>query len=337
MRRFAGQVAEGRVEAPDLVLGVTAGRGQQADARMGRARDLQHVEIEGRVTRRGREAAAPSRRSAAGPPGGGHALPRRPPPTGAPPVLRRGPRRARPRGSRRERPPAHALAGPAHAVRACSRARGHDAGEPLALEMERGAVLGRVAGAHALGEHLAVAHAALGLRVEVDAVAPRQQAEALDGLGRAVERRHRLGEPAQRAGAEAAQHDAALPRLAQDHVDAVRLPGAEQADHAAAADVDEVARQQVLANVPDGALAPEQRHVRRLAQLGREGAVEAHDVVIRVAAGRRQEADLGALAGAALAGEAEHVVVEQRVAAFHREAAAAERHDLPGSPRTGRR
>ena len=59
----------------------------------------------------------------------------------------------------------------------------------------------------------------------------------------------RLGEPAQRAGAEAAEDDARLPGLAQDLVDAVRAPDAEQAQEAAAADVDQVLGEQVRADV----------------------------------------------------------------------------------------
>ena len=79
----------------------------------------------------------------------------------------------------------------------------------------------------------------------MDAVAERQQAEPLEPLRRAVEAGHRLGEPAERAGREAAEDDARFPGFAQDLVDPVRPPDPEQADHAAAADVDQVLGEQV--------------------------------------------------------------------------------------------
>ena len=158
----------------------------------------------------------------------------------------------------------------------------------------------------------------------MDAVAEGEQAEALDAARRAVEPGHRLLEPAQRARREAAEDDAGLPRLAQDLVDPVRPPDPEQADHAAAADVDQVLGEEVLAEVLGALLAAEERDVAGLAAAGRKGPVEADDVVVGVAAGRGQEADPRAPRSA----EPEHVVVEQRVARLHREAAAAEGDDL---------
>ena len=125
----------------------------------------------------------------------------------------------------------------------------------------------------------------------MDAVAERQQAEPLDPPRRAVEAGHRLREPAERAGREPAEDDARFPGFAQDHVDAVRAPDPEQADHAAAADVDQVLGEEVAAQVLGALLAAEQGDVARLAALGGEGAVEADDVVVGVAAGRGQEAD----------------------------------------------
>src|SRR5439155_11413892 len=108
----------------------------------------------------------------------------------------------------------------------------------------------------------------------------------------------------------------------------VRAPGAKQADNAAAADIDEVAREDVLMDVRGAAVAAKQREVRRLAARGVEGAVEAHDVVVGVAAGCRQETDARTLA----IGKAEHVVVEERIALLHREATASKRDDLPPFP-----
>ena len=161
----------------------------------------------------------------------------------------------------------------------------------------------------------------------MDAVAEWQQPEALDPLRRAVEAGDRFLEPAERAGGEAAEDDAGFPCFAQDLVDAVGPPDAEQADHAAAADVDQVLGQQVGTQVLGPLLAAEERDVAGLAALAGEGAVEADDVVVGVAAGRGQEADLGPFAAA----EAEHVLVEQGIARLHREPPTSERDDLTKS------
>ena len=56
-----------------------------------------------------------------------------------------------------------------------------------------------------------------------------------------------------------------MPRLAQRDVDPVRPPRSEQRDQAAAADVDQVLREQMRARIADASLAPEQRDVRGLA------------------------------------------------------------------------
>ena len=136
----------------------------------------------------------------------------------------------------------------------------------------------------------------------------------------------RLGEPAERAGREPAEDTPASQHFAQDLVDPVRAPDAEQADDAAAADVDQVLGEQVAAQVLGPLLAAEEGDVAGLAAVGGEGPVEADDVVVGVAAGRGQEADPRPLG----LGQAEHVVVEQRVPGLHREAAAAEGHDLSG-------
>ena len=192
--------------------------------------------------------------------------------------------------------------------------------------MQRGAVLGRVARPHPLAQEVVVGLAPFGAGLVVDAVAERQQPQALEPLRGAVEAGHRLGEPAERAGREPAEDDPGLPGFAQDLVDPVGAPDPEQADHAAAADVDQVLGEQVAAQVLRPLLAAEEGDVAGLAAVGGEGPVEADDVVVGVAAGGGQEADPRPLGP----GQAEHVVVEQRVARLHREAAAAEGDDLPG-------
>ncbi len=161
-------------------------------------------------------------------------------------------------------------------------------------------------------------------QLEVDAVAERQKPQALDPARLAVEVAHSLGKPAQRPGRESAEDDPSLPCLMQDAVDPVRPPDPEQADYAAAADVDQILGEEVAAQIDRALLAAEEGDVAGLAALSREGTVETDDVVVGIAAGRGQKADARALGP----GEAEHVVVEQRVARLHREPATAERHDL---------
>ena len=200
--------------------------------------------------------------------------------------------------------------------------RGDHLDQLVADEPERRAVLGRVAVAHAVEQVLVERRAAVALAV-VDRVRVREEPERRHPVHLAVVSADRLGEPAERAGAEAAHDDAGLPRLAQDLVDAVGAPDAEQAQQAAAADVDHVLGHQVRAHVRDAALAAEERDVGGLRALA-EGAVEAHEVVVGVAAGRRQEADLRL----GRPGQAHHVVVEQRVARLHREPTASERDYL---------
>ena len=220
----------------------------------------------------------------------------------------------------------HPLPGDVEPVAAGLRPRGDDPAQLGADEVQGGAVLGRVAGAHPLAQEAVVGLAPVAAALVVDAVAERQQAEALEPFRCAVEAGHRLGEPAERAGGEAAEDDPRLPGLAQDLVDPVRPPDPEQADDAAAADVDQVLGEQVRAQVLRPLLAAEEGDVAGLAAVGGEGAVEADDVVVGVAAGRGQEADARPLRP----GQAEHVVVEQRVPGLHREAAATEGDDLAG-------
>ena len=100
----------------------------------------------------------------------------------------------------------------------------------------------------------------------------------------------------------------------------MRPPDPEQADDAAAADVDQVLFEQMRAQVLGPLLAAEEGDVAGLAAIGGEGAVEADDVVVGVAAGRGQEADPRPLGPA----QPEDVVVEQRVARLHREPAPTE-------------
>ncbi len=130
--------------------------------------------------------------------------------------------------------------------------------EREAAEVERRAVVGRVPRAHAVAQEAVELVAPLGLGVVVRGEAPWQEAHALDPLGRVVVGGDRVAEPAERASRKAAQDDARLPCLAHDLVDPVCLPHAEQADEAAAADVDQVLREEVLADARDRAVAAEE-------------------------------------------------------------------------------
>jgi hypothetical protein len=113
----------------------------------------------------------------------------------------------------------------------------------------------------------------------------------------------------------------------QHTVEAVRAPRAEHAHDIAAADVDHILcqqmRREVLLDATRALVAAEERDVAGLTAR-REAPVEAHHVVVGVTGGRRQEADVRSRP----AGQREHVVVEQRILALHREAASAEGDDL---------
>src|SRR5207249_2460116 len=58
VRGMARPVGERRVEAADLLVGIAAGRGQEADPRLAARRELEHEVVERRVPRAGGEAAA---------------------------------------------------------------------------------------------------------------------------------------------------------------------------------------------------------------------------------------------------------------------------------------
>src|SRR4051794_23410261 len=203
--------------------------------------------------------------------------------------------------------------------------------ELLTEEVQRGAVLGGIARAHPVEKVAAERALALALAIEMDAVGVRQQTEAVDHLRVAVEGAQSRPKPAERAGA-AATHDAALlPGEPKRVVEPVGAPGAEQAEHRAAADVDDVAAQDVLVDVDRPTVTAEERDMRRFTASRVERAVEANDVVVSVPAGGREEADLRPR----LARERQDVVVKERVVTLHRKAAAAKGNNLPRIPHGG--
>jgi hypothetical protein len=144
---------------------------------------------------------------------------------------------------------------------------GDDLSQVVVGEVCRHAVVARYPGAErAVGDEGLVAGAALGLGAVVRTVAARKQAQAgreraqvgTEGVGRPA------FEPADRAGADACQHDARFPGLAQYPVKPVHAPDGHHVRHAAAADEDHVLGQQQvfrIGHVRHG----EQRHVTDLA------------------------------------------------------------------------
>src|SRR3954452_22007943 len=203
--------------------------------------------------------------------------------------------------------------------------------ELLTDEVQRGAVLGRIARAHPVEEVPAERALALAFAIEVDAVRVRQQPEAVDHLRVAVKGAQSRAKPAERAGAAATHDGALLPGEPKRVVEPVGAPGAEQAEHRAAAHVDDVAGQDVLVDVDRPAVAAEERDVRRLTASRVERAVEANDVVVGVPAGSREEADLRPR----LPRKRQDVVVKERVVLLHRKAATAKGDDLPRIPHGG--
>jgi len=105
----------------------------------------------------------------------------------------------------------------------------------------------------------------------------------------------------------------------------VRPPDREQVEQAAAADVDDVLRQEQRAHVHGLGAEAKQRQVGRLARQLVVGGVEAADLLLGVAARRREQAD----ARVRSLGDVEHVRVERRVAWRRGEAAASHREDAP--------
>src|SRR6185295_17629485 len=137
-----------------------------------------------------------------------------------------------------------------------------------------------------------------------------EEAEPRGGGGPSRRARDPVLEPAHRARAQPGEHDARLPRLAQDHVQAVLAPDGEQVAHRAAADVDDVLGEDQRAQVVMLLLEPKQRQLQRPAGARGEGGTERRDLRVGVAARRRQEQH----PWLALGGEREDEVVQRRVA-----------------------
>src|SRR5215212_8553208 len=135
-----------------------------------------------------------------------------------------------------------------------------------------------------------------------------------------------MAEPAHRARREPAQHHSAPPSLGQDPVELVLAPDREHVAQRAAADVEDVLGQQVLAQVEIAAVQAEELERLGAARQRVEGGVEADDLLLRVAARGRQEAD----ARLRLVGEAEDVALECGVGGLAEKPAAAHGEDRGG-------
>src|SRR6185437_11286923 len=200
----------------------------------------------------------------------------------------------------------------ADAVGAGAAAGGDGGGGVLAFPEEAGVVVEAVAAGHAVVDRLEVGGAALGLVVVVDAETAVEEAEArrLQRLARG------LGdaglEPAHRPGALAREDDAAVPGEAEDRGDVMGLPDREEVHHRAAADVDQILREQVVAQRHRPPAEAKEGDVGGFAGSVVEGAVEARDQVRGVAGGGRQDADPRPLT-AALGRQAEDELTDRPV------------------------
>ena len=118
--------------------------------------------------------------------------------------------------------------------------------------------------------------------------------------------------------------------------DVVRLPDRQQVDQAAAADVDQVLGEQVVAQRHRPPAEPEEREVGGLAGALAEGGVEAADLLGGVAAGGRQDADPRPLA-AALGRQPQQQLADRPVGRARGEVVAAEGEDAARPSTLGRR
>ena len=108
----------------------------------------------------------------------------------------------------------------------------------------------------------------------------------------------------------------------------MRLPDRQQVDQAAAADVDQVLGEQVVAQLHRPPPEPEERDVGGFAGALAEGGVEAPDLLGGVAAGGGQDADPRPLA-TALGGQPQQQLADRPVGRARGEVVPAESEDAP--------
>ena len=207
-----------------------------------------------------------------------------------------------------------------------------DADELAVLEQQSHAVVGRPpTGKLARRDRVQVGGPPVGLAVQMHRERSLEQAEPLHRRRPARRLRDPALEPAHRARAQAGEHRAPLPALPQDLVEPVCPPDGEHVAHRAAADVDDVLRQQVAAQVDRVGAEAKQREMHRLAGPVGERGMEARDLLAGVAARGREEAD----AGNGIAREAQDELVQRTTDGLHREAAAAHGEDRAQATASG--
>ena len=155
---------------------------------------------------------------------------------------------------------------------------------------------------------------------------PRRRLRAARGLGDSGLK------PAHRPGALPGEDDALSPGEAEDGADLVRLPDRQQIDEAAAADVEEVLGEEVLAQRHRPAAEAKQGEVRGLARTLAEGGVEAADLLGGVTARRRQDADPRPPAGP-LGRQPQDQLTDRPVGRARGEVVATEGQDAPNRSR----
>jgi len=163
----------------------------------------------------------------------------------------------------------------------------------------------------------------LGLAVVMRAVAPLEEAEALQGGERAGDG---IGdaflEPADRPGAHAAENLALLPRFPEDAIQLPLPPEGEHVLRVPPADVDDILLHHEGAEI--GRRRIEQDEVAGPARKLGKGGIEVDDIALRIAARRRHEEDLRGH----LSRQVEDVAIQQQSIRLHREAASPHRNDL---------
>src|SRR5689334_3972522 len=166
-----------------------------------------------------------------------------------------------------------------------------------------------------------------GLGQVMDTGAAGQHPETGRGRRLAMRARDSALEPDHRSGALAADQDALSPTLAQDAVEAVGAPDRREIEHAAAAGVDRVLAEQGLAQVDRVLTEPEERdRLGKAIALG-EGPSKPHDLILGIAARRRQQAD----ARPGGIGEVDDQVADRIIADAAIEVVTAQGEDAPAS------
>ena len=179
--------------------------------------------------------------------------------------------------------------------------------------MEGATVIESIAWGQAFGDELLKCGPAGGLAVIVGAGAAGEEAEAVsDRRERGTERIGNAGfEPADCAGAEAAENGAVAEGFAENFIEAVRAPDGEEVDGVSTADVDHVLFKDKFAEIPW--FADEKWKVGRNAILPGKGFIKAEAVIFGISTGGWHETD----ARPGRSREGQYVIVQERNIGFH--------------------